>query len=94
MLDGAPGAVAGPAVEVVAQRGDGLDERLAAAFDDLGGARRCIVGMDTPQVTPALLREALAALDDHDAVARSGDRRRLLVHRAARPDPRRCSASR
>ena len=36
------------------QRGDGLAERLAAAFADVGGPA-FLVGMDTPQVTPALL---------------------------------------
>lgn len=52
---------------VVAQRGGGLDERLAAAFADLAGPA-LIVGMDTPQVTPAQLDRALSALDEHDAV--------------------------
>src|SRR3954453_21897046 len=36
VLDGAPGRWA-TGLTVVAQRGDGLDERLAAAFADLGG---------------------------------------------------------
>jgi hypothetical protein len=67
VLDGAPGAwVDGE--HVIAQRGDGLDERLAAAFADLGEGPALIVGMDTPQLTGALLADALAALDDHDAV--------------------------
>jgi rSAM/selenodomain-associated transferase 1 len=67
VLDGAPGAwVDGE--QVVAQRGGGLDERLAAAFEDLGGGPALIVGMDTPQLTGADLAHALAALDDHDAV--------------------------
>jgi rSAM/selenodomain-associated transferase 1 len=67
VLDGAAGAwVDGE--RVVAQRGGGLDERLAAAFADLGGGPALIVGMDTPQLTGALLAEALVALDDHDAV--------------------------
>ena len=43
----------------IAQRGDGLDERLAAAFDDVGGPT-FLVGMDTPQLTPALLLGGLA----------------------------------
>lgn len=47
-------------VAVVTQRGAGLDERLAAAYDDVGGG--LLIGMDTPQVTPELLGEALAAL--------------------------------
>lgn len=66
VLDGPPGAWA-EGCDVVAQRGDGLDERLANAFADLGGPV-LIAGMDTPQVTAAHLRAALAALEDHDAV--------------------------
>jgi rSAM/selenodomain-associated transferase 1 len=66
VLDGVAGAWhAGE--RLVAQRGDGLDERLAAAFADLGGPA-LIVGMDTPQVTPRHLRRSLAALTSHDAV--------------------------
>lgn len=66
VLDGHPGAWA-DGFEVLAQRGDGLDERLAAAFDDIGGST-FLIGMDTPQVTPALLAAGLAALRNHDAV--------------------------
>jgi uncharacterized protein len=67
VLDGAPGPwVDGE--QVVAQRGGGLDERLATAFTDLGDGPVLIVGMDTPQLTGALLAEALAALEHHDAV--------------------------
>lgn len=40
-----------PRFEVVGQRGDGLDERLAGAFDDVGGPA-VLVGMDTPQLRP------------------------------------------
>jgi rSAM/selenodomain-associated transferase 1 len=47
--------------EVIAQRGDGLGERLAAAFEDVGGPA-LLVGMDTPQLSPALLRDGIAAL--------------------------------
>jgi rSAM/selenodomain-associated transferase 1 len=66
VLDGAPGDWAA-GFDVLAQRGGGLDERLAHAFADLGGPA-LVVGMDTPQVTPALLGAALGALEDHDAV--------------------------
>jgi rSAM/selenodomain-associated transferase 1 len=53
------------------QRGGPLDERLAAAYDD--AAATCdlpalLIGMDTPQVTPALLEDAARALLRHDAV--------------------------
>lgn len=67
VLDGAPGPWRTDE-RVIAQRGGGLDERLAAAFEDLDGAPALVVGMDTPQLTPALLAGALAALEDHDAV--------------------------
>jgi rSAM/selenodomain-associated transferase 1 len=65
-LDGAPGPWLPPGFEVVAQRGAGLDERLAAAWDDVGGPG-VQVGMDTPQLVAAHLDAALASLDDHDA---------------------------
>ena len=76
----APGCRA--ASTVVPQRGDGLAARLAAAFEDAGGPA-FLVGMDTPQVTPALLDAGLGALDSADAALRRGARRRLLGHRAA-----------
>jgi glycosyltransferase A (GT-A) superfamily protein (DUF2064 family) len=46
---------------VISQRGQGLDERLAAAFEDVGGSA-FLIGMDTPQVTPALLERSMARL--------------------------------
>jgi rSAM/selenodomain-associated transferase 1 len=67
VLDGAPGDWVPPAFEVLPQRGDGLATRLDAAFADAGGP--CLlIGMDTPQVTPALLDAAIGALDRADAV--------------------------
>ena len=65
-LDGAPGPWLPAGFEVVAQRGGGLDQRLAAAWDDAGG-HGVQVGMDTPQVRPEDLDAALASLDHHDA---------------------------
>jgi len=47
-------------IELIPQRGAGLDERLAAAFEDVGGPA-VLVGMDTPQVTPQLLGHAASA---------------------------------
>lgn len=48
---------------VVAQRGDQLDSRLAAAFEDAsGGLPALLIGMDTPQVTPGLLVRAVGLL--------------------------------
>jgi glycosyltransferase A (GT-A) superfamily protein (DUF2064 family) len=52
---------------VLEQRGAGLDERLAAAFVDLPGPT-LVIGMDTPQVSPAMLERGLVRLADHDAV--------------------------
>jgi rSAM/selenodomain-associated transferase 1 len=67
VLDGEPGSWLAPGIDVVAQRGDGLAERLAAAFDDVGGPA-FLVGMDTPQLTPRLLADGLRALSHADAV--------------------------
>jgi len=55
-LDGDPGPWLPDGFEVIAQRGDGLDERLAAAFEDAyDGGPMLLVGMDTPQLTADLL---------------------------------------
>jgi len=62
ILDGPPGDWIPAGFEVVAQRGNGLAERLANGFAD-AGAPALLVGMDTPQVTPALLDAGLAALE-------------------------------
>ncbi len=45
-----------------------LGRRLAHAHADVGPGPLVQVGMDTPQLTAALLHEVLAGLDDHDAV--------------------------
>ena len=58
--------------EVVPQRGDGLDERIAAAFDDAYAQRGVpvvLIGMDTPQVTPGLLETVAQPLTEGDADA-------------------------
>ena len=65
-LDGPAGSWVPAGVEVIPQRGDRLDERLAHAWADVGDGG-VQIGMDTPQVTPALLDLGLAALDRHDA---------------------------
>ncbi|WP_350275181.1 DUF2064 domain-containing protein [Kribbella sp. HUAS MG21] len=55
-LEGEPGRWLPRGFEVVEQRGDGLDERLAAAFEDAyDGTPMLLVGMDTPQLRPELL---------------------------------------
>jgi uncharacterized protein len=67
VLDGEPGPWLPPGFEVLAQRGDGLGERLAAAFEDLAQPA-LVLGMDTPQVTPALLEASLRELERAPAV--------------------------
>jgi len=54
--------------EVVPQREGGLGERLAGAFSHLDEPA-LLIGMDTPQVTPDLLGEALEQLESPDADA-------------------------
>jgi rSAM/selenodomain-associated transferase 1 len=58
VLDGEPGPWLPREFEVIPQRGEGLGERLAAAFDDVGEPA-FLIGMDTPQVTPQLLDAGL-----------------------------------
>jgi uncharacterized protein len=62
VLDGAPGPWLPAGFEVLPQLGNGLDERLAHAFTDTGTGG-VLIGMDTPQVTPARLTATLRALD-------------------------------
>jgi len=62
-----------PGFEVIAQRGDGLEQRLAAAFEDVGQTA-LLVGMDTPQLSTELLLDGLAALT-RPGSTRSSDRR-------------------
>jgi hypothetical protein len=54
----------------VPQRGRGLGKRLASAFGDtaLPGVASLLIGMDTPQITPALLESLAAGLAEADAV--------------------------
>jgi hypothetical protein len=54
----------------VRQRGAGLGERLAQAFADTRrpGRPTLLIGMDTPQVTAALLGRAFEVLESADAV--------------------------
>jgi rSAM/selenodomain-associated transferase 1 len=66
-LDGAPGPWLPGGFEVVPQSSGGLGDRLADAFARAGGPA-FLVGMDTPQVTPALLHHATGGLADVDAV--------------------------
>jgi hypothetical protein len=66
VLDGAPGPWLPRGFEVVAQPGGGLGERLAHGFACAGGPA-FLVGMDTPQLTPALLAAGTAGLEDAGA---------------------------
>jgi glycosyltransferase A (GT-A) superfamily protein (DUF2064 family) len=54
----------------VAQHGDGLAHRLANAYAETALPRvgSLLVGMDTPQLTPALLDQVTEGLRDADAV--------------------------
>jgi glycosyltransferase A (GT-A) superfamily protein (DUF2064 family) len=61
VLDGPQGPWVLPGFRVVAQRGDGFDVRLGNAFGETRGPA-LLVGMDTPQITPALLDDAMRRL--------------------------------
>ena len=54
-----------PGWRTATQRGNGLAERLVHAYADTAVPHTAtlLVGMDTPQLTPALLRSALSTLD-------------------------------
>lgn len=69
VLEGHTGPWLPAGIDAVAQRGSGLEERLAAAFADCG-APSLLIGMDTPQVSPSLLQTSLDLLmtDGIDAV--------------------------
>jgi len=64
-LAGTPGRWLPPGFDVIGQRGGGLDERIAWALADARAASPAplvLIGMDTPQVTPALLAQATGPL--------------------------------
>jgi rSAM/selenodomain-associated transferase 1 len=74
-LDGAPGPWLPAGFDVVAQRGAGLDERIANALLDACASVPLpvvLIGMDTPQVTPDLLAAAAAPLASGAADATFG----------------------
>jgi len=64
-LAGEPGDWLPAGVRVIPQRGDGFDQRLTNAWSDVGGPAFQI-GMDTPQLDPTLLDDAMARLDEPD----------------------------
>ncbi|MDT3445830.1 MULTISPECIES: DUF2064 domain-containing protein [unclassified Pseudofrankia] len=67
VLDGTVGPWLRVPIEVIPQARGPFDVRLAAAFDASAGPA-LLIGMDTPQVTPALLADACRALAHTDAV--------------------------
>jgi uncharacterized protein len=62
-LDGDPDGWLPPGFELHPQRGAGLGERLGDALVAAGGPA-LVVGMDTPQLSPALLRLAAGLLGE------------------------------
>jgi rSAM/selenodomain-associated transferase 1 len=87
VLAGEPGPWLPRGFEVLPQRGGGLDERLAAAFED-AGEPSVLIGMDTPQVTPALLERATTALARSEAVLGPAEDGGFWVVGLRRADPR------
>lgn len=87
-LDGEAGDWLPPGWEVFAQRGKGLDERLAAAFVDTGQPA-LLIGMDTPQVTTELLVEGVAHMQQSgvDAVFGAAADGGFWAIGLRRPDP-------
>ncbi len=64
-LEGIAGDWLPPGFDVIAQRGRGLDERLAAAFGEAYArlpVPMILIGMDTPQVTGEMLDAAICPL--------------------------------
>jgi rSAM/selenodomain-associated transferase 1 len=74
-------------IEVLPQRGAGLCERLAAAFEDVADPA-VLIGMDTPQVTPALLERAAVALHRVEAILGPAEDGGFWLVGMRRPDPR------
>jgi glycosyltransferase A (GT-A) superfamily protein (DUF2064 family) len=70
-LDGEPGDWLPPGFSVVAQQGATLNQRLAAAWAVTAG-HGLQIGMDTPQVTPALLDHCLAVTAEPGTTASLG----------------------
>lgn len=94
VLDGRPGPwLPGPEdggdrIEIVPQGSGGLDARLADAFALCDGPA-LLVGMDTPQLSPALLAPATGpqAWRDHDACFGPAADGGFWALGLARPDP-------
>lgn len=81
-LDGPAGPWLPSGLEVISQRGGRFDQRLANAWRDLRGTSGgwgVQIGMDTPQITSALLDEQLEQLVDGDRSARTRGRRGAVL---------------
>jgi rSAM/selenodomain-associated transferase 1 len=71
-LEGIAGDWLPPGFDVIAQHGRGLDERLAAAFEEAYAGLpvpMVLIGMDTPQVTSGMLEAAIRPLETGAAEA-------------------------
>jgi glycosyltransferase A (GT-A) superfamily protein (DUF2064 family) len=71
-LDGDPGPWLPAGFELIAQRGGGPGERLAAAFADAHASAplpMVLIGTDTPQVTADMIADAVASLESGEADA-------------------------
>ena len=88
VLDGVPGYWLPRGFDVIPQVDGGLDRRLAAAFSHHRGPT-LLIGMDTPQVTPALLEDSIAALltPETDAVLGAASDGGYWAIGFRRPDP-------
>ncbi|WP_372498307.1 TIGR04282 family arsenosugar biosynthesis glycosyltransferase [Streptomyces marispadix] len=88
VLDGRPGPWLPAGFEVVPQCGGGLDERIAAAFGRCDGPA-LLLGMDTPQITSALLADATgdSAWQDCDAWFGAAEDGGFWALGMARPQP-------
>jgi hypothetical protein len=85
-LDGPVGPWLPPGVEVMAQEGDGLAERIASVIAAVSGPVM-VIGMDTPQVTPALLGVDWAGEEGTDAVLGPATDGGYWALGLRRPDP-------
>ncbi|MFF7309332.1 DUF2064 domain-containing protein [Streptomyces sp. NPDC008137] len=83
VLEGKAGPWLPPGFDVVAQCSGGLDARLAAAFAGCDGPA-LLIGMDTPQVTPALLT---VDFDGYDACFGAAEDGGFWALGLAVPDP-------
>jgi rSAM/selenodomain-associated transferase 1 len=88
-LDGPPGAWLPASFAVVEQGAGGLGQRLARVFSRYSDPT-LLIGMDTPQVAPALLEDAIATLlrPGTDAVLGPASDGGYWAIGFRRPDPR------